>query len=396
MSRNRTLLSCAAVGLLGPAVAACGDNSDQSVDCDSSQRACTWLGIPGEDGFNGDGHDRLATMLYWTMDMTFGRDGTVWFIDWNNHLVRKVTPDGKVASVVGWSDPVFPGDGYSADPTAERTTAGAPGSELQLNHPTDLYELPDGSILLTAWHNHKLRKIDPQTGRVTLIGGGGAGFAGDGGPVASALFKQPSHVAFDDQQNYFLLDQQNLRVRRIDGQTGVITSVAGDGTQGYAGDNGPALQAKLNWKIGENPEPSGGLAFKAGALYIADTENNRIRKLDLSTGIISTFAGTGAQGYTGDGGPAAQATLFHPRDLEIGPEGDLYVADTDNNCVRAIDLASGAIRTVVGTGANGLDPEEGRLATETQLSRPFGIDFDPQGNLYVSDSLNSRILRVAR
>jgi DNA-binding beta-propeller fold protein YncE len=389
------MVSLAAVGLFGLTATACGDD-DKAADCDSSQHACTWLGIPGEDGFNGDGHDRLDTMLYWSMDMTFSRDGTVWFIDWNNHLVRKVTPDGKVSSVVGWSDPVFPGDGYSANPAAERTPAGAPGSELQLNHPTDLYELADGSILLTAWHNHKLRKINPQTGQVTLIGGGGAGFAGDGAAVAGALFKQPSHVAFDDQQNYYLLDQQNLRIRRIDGQSSVITSVAGDGTQGYAGDNGPALQAKLNWKIGENPEPSGGLAFKAGVLYIADTENNRIRKLDLATGIISALAGTGTAGYSGDGGPAAQAALFHPRDLEIGPEGDLYVADTDNNCVRAIDLATGTIRTVVGTGENGLDPDEGRLATETKLSRPFGIDFDPQGNLFVSDSLNSRILRVAR
>ena len=393
MSRKRTLVSLGAVGLLGLTAAGCGSDDDK--DCDTSQHACTWLGIPGEDGFNGDGHDRLDTMLYWTMDMTFSRDGTAWFIDWNNHLVRKVTADGKVASVVGWSDPVFPGDGYSANPAAERSAAGAPGAELQLNHPTDLYELADGSILLTAWHNHKLRKIDPQTGQVTLISGGGAGFAGDGGPVGSALFKQPSHVAFDDQGSYYLLDQQNLRIRRIDGQTSVITSVAGDGTQGYAGDNGPALQAKLNWKIGENPEPSGGLAFKAGVLYIADTDNNRIRKLDLATGIISTLAGTGVEGYSGDGGPAAQAQLYHPRDLEIGPEGDLYVADTDNGRVRAIELATGTIRTVVGTGTNGLDPDEGRLATETKLNRPFGIDFDLSGNLYVSDSLNSRILRVA-
>ena len=394
MSGKRTVVSLAAVGLLGLTAAGCGDNDDSA--CDASQRACTWLGMPGQDGFNGDGHDRLDTMVYWTMDMTFTRDGQAWLIDWNNHLVRKVTPEGKVMSVVGWSDPVFPGDGYSADPTAERSAAGAPGAELQLNHPTDLCELADGSLLLTAWHNHKLRKIDPQTGQVTLISGGAAGFAGDGGPVAGALFKQPSHIAFDDQQNGYLLDQQNLRIRRIDGQTKVVTTVAGDGTQGYGGDNGPALQAKLNWKIGENPEPSGGLAYKAGALYIADTDNNRIRKLELATGIITTVAGTGAQGYGGDGGPAVQAMLYHPRDLEIGPEGDLYVTDTDNGRVRAIDLTAGTIRTVAGTGTLGLDPDDGRLATETQLNRPFAIDFDLQGHLYVSDTLNSRILRVAR
>lgn len=394
MSRKTILVSLAAVGLLGLTASACGDDGDSA--CDTSQHACTWLGIPGEEGFNGDGHDRLDTMLYWTMDMLFAGDGQVWFLDWNNHLVRKVTADGKVVSVVGWSDPVFPGDGYAADPTAERTPAGAPGNELQLNHPTDLTELADGSVLLTAWHNHKLRRIDPQTGQVTLLSGGGAGFAGDGQQMATALYKQPSRVALDEQQNLYILDQQNLRIRRIDAQTKVITSIAGDGTQGFGGDDGPALQAKLNWMIGENPEPSGGLAYKAGALYIADTENHRIRKLDLAAGTITTLAGTGQKGYSGDGGPAAQAMLFHPRDLEIGPEGDLYVADTDNARVRAIDLATGTIRTVVGTGENGLDPDEGRLATETKINRPFGIDFDLQGNLYVSDSLNSRILRVAR
>lgn len=384
----------AAVLALGGLLAAGGCGGDKQ--CNVSGHACTWLGEPGQLGFNGDGHDRLDTLLYWTMDTLFAKDGTVWFLDWNNHIVRKVGLDGKVVTVVGWNDPVFPGDGDQADPTAEYSAAGAPGTDVQLNHPTDLYQMPDGTIILMAWHNHKIRKIDPATGHVWIVGGGGSGFAGDGGPVSMALFKQPSRLAVDEQQNIYLVDQQNQRIRKIDAQTQIITTIVGNGTQGYGGDGGPALQAELNFKIGDNPEPSGGIAYKDGKLYIADTENNRIRRVDLASGMIDTLAGTGQAGFSGDGGPATQAMVNHPRDLEFGPEGDLYIADTDNARVRAINLANGQIRTVAGTGELGLDPSDDRLATQTKLNRPFGIDFDPQGNLYISDTLNSRILRVAK
>jgi sugar lactone lactonase YvrE len=118
--------------------------------------------------------------------------------------------------------------------------------------------------------------------------------------------------------------------------------------------------------------------------------------LDLRTGTLDAFAGTGEAGYAGDGGPALGAQLNHPRDLEIGPEGDVYVADTDNHVVRAISVSDGSIRTVAGTGELGLDAAEAELATETRLWRPFGIDFDREGNLFVSDTLNSRIVRVQR
>jgi len=118
--------------------------------------------------------------------------------------------------------------------------------------------------------------------------------------------------------------------------------------------------------------------------------------IDLDSGTIDAFAGTGEGSYSGDGGPATEAALYRPHDLEIGPEGDVYVADTYNNVIRAISAEDGSIRTVVGTGEQGLDPDEGKLATQTPLYRPFGIDFDPEGNLYVSDTRNSRILRVQR
>lgn len=394
MSLPKSLAAISLCSIVSVSMIGCGDNvGANEAQCDVSGHACTWLGMAGKTGFNGDGHDRLDTLLYWTMDTLFAKDGTVWFIDWNNHLVRKVGLDGKVRSMVGWHDPVFPGDGDAAAPTLEKTT-GAPGGDLQLNHPTDLAQTADGTILLMAWHNHKLRKVDPDTGLVNLISGGGAGFKGDGGPCAKALFKQPSRLALDEHENVFVLDQQNQRIRMIEAATQNITTVVGSGMQGYA--DGPALTAQLNFQIGDNPQPSGGLVYRDHALYIGDTENNRIRKVDLVTNMVTTIAGTGTAGFGGDDGPATSAMLYHPRDLEFGPEGDLYIADTDNSRVRAIDLTTGVIRTVVGTDTAGLDPEDDHLATQTKLNRPFSIDFDPDGNLFVSDSLNSRLLKVTK
>ena len=383
------------VGLpLAAALAATGCGSEEPApECDASGHACTWLGMAGSVGFNGDGHSRTDTKLYWTMDMLFASDGTVWFLDWNNHLVRRVTADDTVETVVGWTDPVFPGDGTGGG--AEQTPEGAVGADVQLNHPTDLAEMSDGSVLLMAWHNHKLRQIDPDTGRVRIVCGGGAGFAGDGGPAAMALFKQPKALEIDALGGMLILDQQNFRIRRID-TSGNIETIAGNGTQGSEGDGGPATEASLNFEAGSNPEPSGGMVIDDRRLYVADTLSDRIRVIDLDTGTIDAFAGTGVAGFSGDGGPATEAQFSKPRDLEIGPEGDLYVADTDNNRVRAIDLQTGLVRTVVGTGELGLDADEGRLATEAALRRPFGLTFDHDGNLYVSDTINSRILRVAR
>jgi len=374
--------------------AALGAGCSEDKQCDVSGHACTWLGRAGEVGFNGDGRDRLDTTLYWSMDMKFASDGTPWFIDWNNHLVRKVMPDDTVQTVVGWIDPVFPGDGAAGG--LEKTEEGELGTNVQLNHPTDLAEKADGTMLIMAWHNHKLRAVDPATGRVRILCGAGAGYAGDGGPATGALFKQPNRLELDGDGNEYILDQQNFRIRVIDAATGDINTIAGNGTQGSDGDGGDALAASLDFEAGSNPEPSGGLLLAGRTLYIADTLASRIRVMDLDTGTIDAFAGTGEAGYSGDGGPASAAQLNHPRDMEIGPDGDLYVADTDNSVIRAIDLDSGTIRTVAGTGELGLDDADDVAPTEMMLKRPFGVEFDAAGNLYIMDTINSRIVRVAR
>ncbi len=377
-------------------VACSGDDAERVCE-EAPGVACTWLGIAGEEGFNGDGRHRLDTRIYWSMDMLFARDGTPWFVDWNNHLVRKVLPDDTVETVVGWTDPILPGDG---EPTgAELTPEGALGTDVRLNHPTEFAELADGTILLMAWHNHKLRSIDPETGMVRILSGGGAGFRGDGGPAADALLKQPKSLCLDAGGTIYIGDQQNFRVRTIDAD-GVIDTIAGNGVGNLTGEPGAdgidALESPIDWEAGDNPEPSGGLVVHGRTLYLAESLRHRIRAIDLDTGVITTVAGTGQLGYSGDGGPALDATLNSPREVEIGPDGDLYFADTNNNVIRAIDLDTGEIRTVAGTGELGLDETDGLPALETRLKRPFGLEFDPDGNLYIMDSLNSRIVKVTR
>ena len=378
--------------------AGCAATPPASADpCDgqTAGTACTWLGT-GAEGFNGDGLPRYETQVNQAQDLLFLPDGTAWLSDFNNHIVRSVHTDGTVHTVAGWTDPIFPGDG----PLGGIPPGGAAGLDWQLFHPSSMILQSDGTVLLVAWHNHKLLPLDPNTGRVTLRCGGGpthggSGFDGDEGPAEDALFNQPSDVTADGEGNLYIVDQLNQRIRLVD-ESNIVHTFAGTGERGDSGDGGPAAQAQFAWADGSNPNPSGGILHHDDILYIADTDNHRIRTIDLTTRTIATIAGTGQPGLTGDGGPAASATLNGPRDLAIGPEGDLYFADTDNAVVRAIDLQTLVIRTVAGTGELGLDPTELLPATQTQLRRPFGITFDPDGNLYVLDSLNSRILKVAR
>lgn len=389
--------SFAATTLAALLVAGC-DRGDEPEDVDrsckalESGQACTWLGLSLEEGFNGDGMHRRETIVSQPQDLLFMPDGSAWFTDFNNFLIRRVLEDDTVETMVGSQDPLFPGDG----PFGGVPPGGAAGSDWLLNHPTNLVQAADGSVLVVAWHNHKLLTVDPEDGFVKVMCGGGADFAGDGAPAAmGARFRQVQDATYDEAGNLYLVDQGNHVIRRIDAE-GVITTIAGDPmTLGYAGDGGPALEAQFSWAVGSNPNPSGGIVHHQGKLYISDTEADVIRVMDLETGMIDGLAGTGEAGDSGDGGPALDAKLNAPRDLEIGPDGHLYFADTDNGRVRAIDLESGTIRTVVGTGELGLD-DDGRLATETRLRRPFGIAFDPDGNLYVMDTLNSRIVKVAR
>jgi DNA-binding beta-propeller fold protein YncE len=283
--------------------------------------------------------------------------------------------------------------------------AGALGTTVAMNHPTDAEFGPDGQLYIAAWHNNKIRVFDPATNLVTVLGGNSYGDAGDGGPGCRVLFNQPKAVAIAPDGTLYTIDQRNVRIRVIQpDEARTTTTMAGRGREndgyGDGGDNGPATEAQFGFDIDPTPQPTGSLVLDGRLLYVADTENHRIRRINLDTGIIDCIAGKPEAGYSGDGGPALNATFDFPMDMELGPDGRLYVADRNNHVVRAIDLASGLVETVAGSGAR-CQTERETCATraparEIALHEPYGIAFDPDGNLYIADSHNHRIVKVIR
>lgn len=348
---------------------------------------CTWAGT-GDPGFDGDGQPLQTAQFYWPIDLTIAADGTAYILDWNNHRVRRTAPTGTLETAIGTD---FVGDGPYDE--SDQIAPGAPGGEVHLNHPTHLLPLRDGHLLLSSWHNHKLRLYDPDSGLIQVICGGTAGFAGDGGPARQALLSQPSQAAEDATGHIYILDQRNQRVRRID-PDGIITTVVGTGQAGFSGEGSTPRSAQLHLPDGPNPPPAGSLAIDSqGRLYISDTLNQRVRRADFALDRIETIAGTGAAGYGGDGGPAIQAKLNNPRDIAIGPDGRLYIADEMNHRVRAVDLRDGRIETIAGSGHAGFDGD-GKPAIQAALNRPAGLEFDQAGFLYIADTYNHRIRRL--
>ncbi|HEY4184054.1 MAG TPA: hypothetical protein VGP07_03255 [Polyangia bacterium] len=369
--------------------------------CAGPGTICSWAGT-GEPAFIGDGKPPLETALYWPMDVEFSpTDGLPYILDWQNHRVRRVDATGKVTTVLGTDEP---GDGPVYNMGDETTPPGVLGTRVSLNHPTDIQFTPDGTLILAAWHNHKIRQLDVVADMVQVDCGRGPGYAGDGGPESAALLSMPKALALAPSGDLYIADTRNFRVRKVAADSGIITTVVGTGMRGGQGDGGDPLAAGLSFQQGldqgidddDNPEPGGALALDTtGRLYIADTENQRIRRVDFALGLIETVVGTGTAGFSGDGGLATAAMLNHPRDIEFGPGGRLFIADTENHRVRVVDPATGIITTVAGDG-NAAYAGDGGMALAASLWRPFGIAFDAPGDLYISDTFNNRIRRVVQ
>jgi sugar lactone lactonase YvrE len=221
----------------------------------------------------------------------------------------------------------------------------------------------------------------------TVAGNGTSGYGGDGGPATSAALSLPFGVAVDGSGNVYVADTNNSRVRRVTAATGLITTVAGNGTWGFSGDGGPATSAMLGI-------PRGVAVDGSGNLYIADTGNNRVRKVEVSTGVISTVVGNGYAGFSGDGGPATSATMGYPFGVAVDGSGNIYIADTLNLVIRKVDGATGLISTVVGNGTAYGYGGDGGPATSAILTRPHGVAVDSGGNIYVADSANNRVRKV--
>lgn len=324
-------------------------------------------------GYSGDNGPATSAHLNSPYGVTVDAAGNLYISDYNNSRVRKVSPTGTITTVAG-------------NGTAGYTGDDGPATSAEIHGPLGLAVDAAGNLYIADSVNSVIRKVNP-SGIITTVAGNGTppGFSGDGGAATSAELNQPYDVTADAAGDLYIADTYNYRVRRVDATTGVITTVAGNGTQGNTGDGGQATAAELGGPIG--------LAMdSAGNLYIADHVSSVVRKV-TAAGIISTVAGTGTAGYNGDDVPATSAELNQPSGIVLDSAGDLYIADTFNNRIRMVG-ASGIITTIAGNGTANYSGDGG-LATGAELNPPSGIALDNPGNLYLTDSIANVVRRVS-
>lgn len=324
----------------------------------------------GTPGVAGDGGPATAAQLGTPFGIAVDAAGNIYIADADNHCIRKVAINGIIATVAGSCIA-----GYSGD--------GGPATSARFYAPNDVAIDANGNLYISDTLNHVIRKVALNGIITTFAGSGVAGDLGDGGLATAARLNYPHGIAVDAVGNLYIADLNNNRIRKVD-SAGIITTVAGTGNAGFSGDGGPATSAQLRHAVDVNVDV-------AGNLYIADAENHRIRKVNTS-GIITTIAGNGNSGYSGDGGLAVNAQLNLPHGVAVDIHNNVYVSDRLNHRVRKID-ASGLIITMAGTGAAGYSGDGG-LATQAQLNQPFHLAIDSSGKLYFSQWPEHRVRRV--
>ena len=327
----------------------------------------TTIAGTGESGFRGDGGPAAEAQLSDPTGVAMDGAGNLYIADTENQRIRKVDSMGTITTIAG---------------TGERGDGG-PAAEAQLSDPFGVAVDGAGNLYIAERDNQRIRKVDSAGTITTIAGTGVLSFGGDGGPAAEAQLSDPTGVAVDGAGNLYIADLGNQRIRKVDSM-GTITTIAGTGVHGSSGDGGPAVAAQLY-------NPHGVAVDGAGNLYIADRRNQRIRKVD-TTGTITTIAGTGEYGFSGDGGPAAEAKIGDPTGVAMDGAGNLYIANAENQRIRKVD-SSGIITTIAGTGVFGFGGDGGP-AVEAQLGSPSGVAVDGAGNLYIADSFNVRIRKV--
>ena len=324
----------------------------------------------GTGGYSGDGGAATNAELNVPEGVAVDASGNLFVSDFYNNRIRKVGINGIINTVAGNGT-----NGYSGD--------GSAATNAELSYTEGVAVDATGSLFIDDGYNERIRKVEINGTITTVAGNGTYGYSGDDGAATNAELYFPSGVAVDATGNLFIADFYNNRIREV-GTNGIITTVAGDGTRGYLGDGGAATNAELFF-------PYGIAVDTAGNLFIADEYNQRVRKVG-SNGIITTVAGDGTQGYLGDGGAATNAELYYPLGVAVDVTGNLFIADYYNNRVRELET-NGIITTVAGNGSKGYFGDGG-VATNAELNNPYGVAVDATGNLLIADTENNRIRKV--
>jgi sugar lactone lactonase YvrE len=350
--------------------------------------ACATLGQPavnaqtidsiagtGQSANNGNHGAALKINIGDPFGVEYSPRGDLHICEVRNHRVWLLDGQGAVRVIAGNGK-----KGYSGD--------GGPATAAELNEPYEVRFDSSGNILFVEMQNQIVRKIDSRTGKISTVAGTGKkGFGGDGGPATAALFSSPHSIALDSADNIYIADIGNHRIRKVDAKTGVITTIAGNGERQPPADGQVATGKPM---IGPRA-----LFITGDTLWIALREGHSVWRMDLKSGMLTHVAGTGKRGYSGDGGQAKEAMLDGPKGIAIGPDNNIYVADTENNVIRRIDAKSGIITTIAGRGPKYKgDSGDGGPATAASMDRPHGICVAADGAVIIGDTLSNRVRRV--
>jgi DNA-binding beta-propeller fold protein YncE len=315
----------------------------------------------GEPENNGDAGSALQINIGDPFGVEIGPDGALYVTEVRNHRIRRIDLERRRISTVAGNG----NQGYSGD--------GGPAIQAELNEPYEVRFDRDGNMIFVEMKNHIIRRVDAKTKTISTIAGTGLrGFAGDGGPATKALLNQPHSIALDAGGAVLVADIGNHRVRRIDPRTGNIESIAGNSKRDKPIDG---QQARGNAILGPRA-----LVIERDTLWIALREGHSVWQMNLADGVLHHVAGSGEAGFRGDGGPAKQAEFNGPKGIAVTPGGHVYVADTENNVIRAIDSRTNSISTV--------------KSHDAKLNRPHGIGVAGDGTLYIGDTVNHRVWRV--
>lgn len=328
----------------------------------------------GEQGYEGDGGNATEAQLNNPFGVVRGPDGCIYFCDTINHVIRKVDENGIIRTVAGNGTQGFSGDGGIA-------------TDAQLNEPYEIRFDKDDNMFFVEMRNHIVRRVDSNTGIISTVAGTGeAGFSGDGGKATNATMQQPHSIQFGHNGDLYICDIGNHRIRKIDLKTGIITTFAGTGERKPTPDGASINGTPLNGPRAIDFDNDGNM-------WLALREGNAVYKIDMQTNTIHHIAGTGTKGFTGNGGPAKEATLSGPKGISIGPDGNVYLADTESHSVRMIDLQTGNLELIAGNGTRG-DGQDGN-PLECRMARLHGIFVDEGGSIFIGDSETHKV-RVIR